>query len=67
MTKKDAINKLQSLQTNDGGANVHAEADMVLCDFLDAIGYGEVAREFRMIREMYPTVTSKYSRPSWRL
>ena len=36
MTKKEAINILQSLQANGEGANVHAEADMVLCDFLDA-------------------------------
>ena len=54
MTKQDAINKLQHLQRNDEGSNVHAEADTVLCDFLDAVGYGEIAREFRKIHEMYP-------------
>ena len=67
MTSKDAINKLQSLQRDDGGANVHAEADAVLCGFLDANGYGEIAREFCKIREMYPTVNPRCSRPSWRL
>ena len=65
MTRKDAINKLQSLQRSDEGSNVHAEADTVLCDFLDAVGYGEIAREFRKIHEMYPTVTSRCSKPSW--
>ena len=54
MTKQDAINKLQHLQRNDEGSNVHAEADTVLCDFLVAVGYGEIAREFRKIHEMYP-------------
>ena len=67
MTKQDAIKRLQSLQRNDGGSNVHAEADTVLCDFLDAVGYGDIAREFRKIHEMYPTVTPGYSKPSWRL
>ena len=67
MTKQDAINKLQYLQRNDEGSNVHAEADTVLCDFLDAVGYGEIAREFRKIHEMYPTVAPRYSKPSWRL
>jgi hypothetical protein len=64
MTEKDAINRLHCLQANDGGANLHAEANVVLCDFLDAIGYGKVAHEFRKIYEMYPTVTTKYSRRS---
>jgi hypothetical protein len=64
MTEEDAINRLRSLQANDGGANLHAEANAVLCDFLDAIGYGVVAHEFRKIYEMYPTVIPKYSRRS---
>lgn len=67
MTKQDAINKLKSLQRNDDCSNVHAEADTVLCDFLDAGGYGEIAHEFRKLHEMYPTVAPRYSKPSWRL
>ena len=67
MTKQEAIDKLQSLQRNDEGANVHTEAETVLCDFLDAVGYGDIAREFRKIHEMYPTGTHRYSKPSWRL
>ena len=65
MTKKEAITKLQSLQRNDDCSNVHAEADTILCDFLDAVGHGEIARELRKIHEMYPTVTLQYSKPSW--
>jgi hypothetical protein len=67
MTKQDAVNRLQSLQRNGEGSNVHANADKVLCDFLDALGYGEIAREFRKIHEIYPVVTPRYSKPSWRL
>ena len=67
MTKQDAIDKLQSLQRNDEGSNVHASADTVLCDFLDASGYGEIAREFLKIHKMHPVMTPKYSKPSWRL
>ena len=65
MTKEDAIDELRSLQQNGEGSNVHADAETVLCDFLDAVGYGEVAREFRKIHEMYPVVTPRYSKPSW--
>jgi hypothetical protein len=67
MAKQDAIEKLQSLQRNAEGSNVHANADTVLSDFLDAAGYGEIAREFRKIHEIYPVVTPRYSKPSWRL
>ena len=69
MTKQDAIKKLQSLQRHGGesGSNVHANADTILCDFLEAVGYGEIAREFRKVHEIYPTVTPRYSKPSWRL
>jgi hypothetical protein len=66
MTEQDAIKTLQSLQKHGGGSNVHANADTVLCDFLDAVGYGEIAREFRKVHEMYPIVTPRYSKPSWR-
>ncbi len=67
--KQDAIEKLHSLQKHGGedGSNVHVNADIVLCDFLEAIGDGEVAREFRKIHKIYPTVTPRYSKPSWRL
>jgi predicted HNH restriction endonuclease len=67
MTKQDAITKLQSLQKHSECSNVHASADTVLCDFLDAVGYGEIAREFRKVHEIYPIVTPRYSKPSWRL
>jgi len=69
MAKQDTIMKLQSLQRHggEGGSNVHGNADTILCDFLDAVGYGEIAREFRKVQELYPTATPRYSKPSWRL
>lgn len=66
MIRQDAITKLQSLQRRGEASDVHASADTILCDFLDAVGYGEVAGEFRKVHEMFPTVTPRYSRPSWR-
>jgi hypothetical protein len=69
MTKQDAIKKLQSLQRHggEGGSNVHANADTILCDFLDAVDYGDIVREFQKVHEIYPTVSPRYSKPSWRL
>jgi hypothetical protein len=69
MTKQDAIKNLQSLQRHGGesGSNVHANADTILCDFLDAVGYGDIVREFQKVHEIYPTVSPRYSKPSWRL
>lgn len=66
MTKQDAIRKLKYLQNHGEGANVHANADTILCDFLDAVGHVEIAREFRKVHEIYPTATPRYSKPSWR-
>ncbi|MBM7486037.1 MULTISPECIES: hypothetical protein [Bradyrhizobium] len=64
--KHDTIAKLKSLQRSNDGCNVHGSAETVICDFLDAVGYEEIAREFRKVREMYPVVVPRYSRPSWR-
>ena len=64
--KQEAINKLRSLQRSGDGCNVHGSAETVICDFLDAVGYEEIAREFRKVHEMYPVVVPRYTRPSWR-
>lgn len=66
MTEQDAIRKLKYLQIHDEGADVHVSADAILCDFLEAVGHVEIAREFRKVHEIYPTATPRYSRPSWR-
>lgn len=64
--KQQAINKLKSLQRSNDGCNVHGSAETVICDFLDAAGYEEIAREFRKVHEMYPVAVPRYSRPSGR-
>ncbi|RXG93210.1 hypothetical protein [Bradyrhizobium vignae] len=64
--KHDTIAKLKSLQRSSDGCNVHSSAETVICEFLDAVGYEEIAREFRKVREMCPVVVPRYSRPSWR-
>jgi hypothetical protein len=66
MTAQDAIRKLKYLENHDEGANVHLNADAILCEFLDAIGHVEVAREFRKLHEIYPTATPRYSKPALR-
>jgi len=64
--KQDVIERLRSLQRcGEDGSNIHADADAVLCDFLDSAGYEEIAQEFRRLHEMYPTVIPRYSKPSW--
>lgn len=57
MTKQEAIKKLQDFQKQNDGSNEHAKADTILCDFLDAMGYGDVVFEFRKVQEVYPMVT----------
>ena len=47
MTRQEAIKKLQDVQKHSDGSNERAKADTILCDFLDAMGYGDVAFEFR--------------------
>jgi len=64
MTRQEAIKKLQDLQKHSDGSNERAKADTILCDFLDAMGYGDVAFGFRKIQEVYPVVTPKYAKPS---
>ena len=64
MTKQEAIKKLQDLQKQSDCSNEHAKADTILCNFLDAMGYGDIAFEFRKVQEVYPVVTPKYAKPS---
>ena len=66
VVKQDTIDKLKSLQQSNDGCNVREDAVTVICDFLEAIGYEEIAREFRKVRTAYPVVVPRYSKPSWR-
>ena len=53
MTKKEAIKQLKERQQSDDKEVAHAEADDILCDLLDSMGYKDVVKEFRKIPKWY--------------
>lgn len=60
MTRQEAIRKLQDLRAYANGSNPHVLADNIICDLLEALGYGDVVLQFRKIHEAYPVVTPKF-------
>ena len=46
MTKQEAINELIACQQNGDTELAHENADEVLCDLLESLGYGEVVTEY---------------------
>jgi hypothetical protein len=59
MTRQEAISKLQDLRAHADGSNPHVLADDIICDFLEALGFGDVVLQFRNVQEAYPVVTPK--------
>ena len=53
MSKEAAIEKLKRQQQNKDLEDAHIEADMVLCELLEALGMGEVVWEFNKIDKWY--------------
>ena len=53
MTEKDAIELLRKLQEDYDTEAAHIDADEVLCEFLDALGYGNVVLEYNAIHKWY--------------
>ena len=49
MTKKQAIARLQELQTADDPESAHMKADVVLYEFLKTIGHDDVAEAWNEI------------------
>lgn len=49
---KEQLIKLQSLCDGDWEAN-HVEADKILCDLLDSIGYDDIVNEWKKIGKWY--------------
>lgn len=45
MTKEQAIEKLKALTRTDP-ESAHVDADAILCDLLNGLGYGDVVEEF---------------------
>lgn len=49
MGPDDAIERLKCLQQEGDPERAHEEADQVLCDFLDSMGYWEVVEEYHKV------------------
>jgi hypothetical protein len=53
MTSDDAIEKLKACQSNDDIEVAHSEADQVLCDLLESLGYNEVVKQWSVVPKWY--------------
>lgn len=53
MTKEDAIANLIECQHNSDPYEAHTLADDTLCNFLEALGYGDVVEEWRKVDKWY--------------
>ena len=54
----DCCSRSCAFQVFQQTANPHVLADNIICDLLEALGYGDVVLQFRKIHEAYPVVTS---------
>ena len=53
MSPSEAIRKLLDLQNNEDMEYAHLEADNILCELLDSLGYEEVVEAFHDIDKEY--------------
>jgi hypothetical protein len=53
MTEEDAVKKLMDCQENGDTEGAHVDADNVLCDLLDDLGYSSVVAEYRKVRKWF--------------
>jgi hypothetical protein len=53
MTREEAIEKLKECQKNGDTEAAHSEADDVLCQLLNALGYAIVVAEYEKIDKWY--------------
>jgi pantoate kinase len=49
MIKEEAIAKLVECQKNDDTEIAHSDADDVLCELLNELGYGDVVAEYQKV------------------
>ena len=52
-TIEEIIAKLKELQQDDDIEKAHLEADWIICDLLDDLGYTEVTKEYDKISKWY--------------
>ena len=53
MTREEAIKKLQELQESEDTEWAHGEADEILCDLLNTLGFEDVVKEYYFIMRWY--------------
>ena len=53
MTKEEAIETLKTLAKDDDTEVAHKEADVVLCQLLFTLGYGDVVAEYHRVYKWY--------------
>lgn len=53
MTEEHALMKLEDLQLCGDIEVAHGDADDVLCDFLESLGYTEVVKAYKEIDKWY--------------
>jgi hypothetical protein len=53
MTREEAIQRLKDEQENGDTEIAHINADDVLCDLLESLGYGDVVGEYEKINKWH--------------
>lgn len=53
MTKETAIEMLKACQTNGDIECAHCDADEVLCELLNSLGFGDVVAEWEKVDKWY--------------
>jgi len=53
MTKDEVIQRLKEAQDNGDTEMAHSDADEVLCEMLDSLGYADVVTEYRLVSKWY--------------
>lgn len=53
MTREEALAELIECQNNGDTESAHANADDVLCNLLDALGYGDVVAEYYRVSKWF--------------
>jgi hypothetical protein len=53
MTKEEALAKLAECQKSNDTEVAHSDADDVLCDLLDELGYGDVVAEYHKVSKWF--------------
>ena len=63
MIKEEAIAKLAQLQTDDDTESAHGDADDILCELLQSLGYADVVDAYAKIDKWYAQALTKPNRP----